>query len=261
MTASMPPKHPFPLLGRAWRPTFLLVLAAAAACQSDSGSAPDPFTGDPWTLSGPELKHRRGGRPGMYIFGPVTGPRSRSRWVPLYSLHRREGSIRRWSADGTPSGSGREERARAPASFGAPGTWGSSATRCGSGMGTAIRSATSTWRDEYLGRVSPEVDFGDFRGPEGVSAPPGKTPSGRHVRRNREPTPADWSSSTGEMTEAAFTHTWTRKAQVLNDHLDATRMSPATVSPSSREGRRRDLWHHKPSATASPIRSPTMDCW
>jgi len=209
-----PSKHPFPLLrpgdGRATRHgrprtrrhALILALAATtAACQSDFSSAPNPFTGDPWTLSGPEVTIGSVDDP-QYIFGPVAnllpGPDGF-----LYSLHRREASARRWSADGTPSGSvGRE--GEGPGEFRRPWEMGFFGDSLWVWDLDGYHVSYFDLEGEYLGRVSPEVDFGDFGGPEGMPPRP-ERPFRDGTFLGIEPTPADW-VATGRMTEAAFTH-------------------------------------------------------
>lgn len=198
MTAIRLPKPELSLQARARRSSLLLALVAAAACQSDSGSAPNPFTGDPWTLSGPEVKIGSVDDP-EYIFGPVAA------LVPgpdgfLYSLHRREGSIRRWSADGAPSGLvGRE--GEGPGEFREPVDMGFFGDSLWVWDWDGHHVSYFDLEGDFLGRVSPEVDYG---GPEGMPPRP-SDPFRDGTFLGIEPTPADW-VATGEMTEAAFTH-------------------------------------------------------
>ena len=199
--ANTPPKREFPLMGGAWRPTILLVLVVTGACQSDPGTAPSPFTGDPWTLSGPEVTIGSVDDP-EYVFGPVAA------LVPgpdgfLYSLHWQEGSFRRWSADGTPSGSvGRE--GEGPGEFRRPSEMGFFGDSLWVWDLDGYHVTYFDLGGKHLGRVSPEVDFGDFGGPEGMPPRP-ERPFRDGTFLGIEPTPADW-VATGEMTEAAFTH-------------------------------------------------------
>lgn len=194
----MPPNREFPLQGRVRRPTFLLALVAAAACQSDSGSAPDPFTGEPWTLSGPEARIGSVDDP-QYIFGPVAA------LVPgpdgfLYSLHRREGSVRRWSAEGVPSGSvGRE--GEGPGEFQRPMDMGFFGDTLWVWDWDGFHASYFDPEGTFLGRVSPSVDIG---GPEG-SPPRPSRPFRDGTFLGIEPA---WSHeiATGELTETAYTH-------------------------------------------------------
>ena len=183
------------------RPTLLLALfalLAATGCRNDAGPASGAFTGDPWTLSGPDVKIGSVDDP-LYVFGMVAG------LVPgpdgsLYSLHWREGTIRRWSADGFPSGSvGRQ--GEGPGEFQQP-----------TGMGF-FGDSLWVWdrgghhvsyfdpEGTFLGRVSPKVDIG---GPEG-SPPRPSRPFRDGTFLGVEPA---WSHeiATGELTETAYTH-------------------------------------------------------
>ena len=79
----------------------------AAGCQADTGSSPDAFAANLWTLSEREVRIGSVDDPG-YAFGPIThlsaGPDGL-----LYTMHWGEGAIRRWTPDGAPAGSvGRE---------------------------------------------------------------------------------------------------------------------------------------------------------
>lgn len=180
------------------RHAFLLALIAATGCQSDTGPAPDPFTGDPWTLSGPEVKIGSVDDP-EYVFGMVAG------LVPgpsgsVYSLHWREGSIRRWSADGTPSGSvGRQ--GEGPGEFQRPMDLGFFGDSLWVWDMDGFHVSYFDPAGEFLGRVSPEVDIG---GPEG-SPPRPSRPFRDGTFLGREPA---WSNeiATGELTETAYTH-------------------------------------------------------
>ena len=180
------------------RHALLLALLAATGCQSDTGPAPDPFTGDPWTLSGPEIKIGSVDDP-EYVFGMVAGV-APGPDGSLYSLHPREGSIRRWSADGTPSGSvGRQ--GEGPGEFRQPmelGFFGDSLWVWDwSGYHVSYFDPEGT----FLGRVSPKVDIG---GPEG-SPPRPSRPFRDGTFLGIEPA---WSQeiATGEITETAYTH-------------------------------------------------------
>lgn len=197
-TVGTPPKREFPLQARARRPTFLLALVAAAACQSDSSSAPSPFTGEPWTLSGPEARIGSVDDP-EYVFGPVAA------LVPgpdglLYSLHPREGSIRRWSGDDTPSGSvGRE--GEGPGEFRRPGDMGFFGDSLWVWDQGGFHVSYFDPEGEYLGRVSPEVDFG---GPDGAPPRPSRPfRDGSFLGIGRMPA---YDIATGELTETAFAH-------------------------------------------------------
>ncbi len=196
--ANPPSKLPLPLLVRTWRPALPLALAITAGCQTDSGSAPNLFSGDPWTLSGPEVRIGSVEDP-MYIFGPVAN------LVPgpdglLYSLHWQESAIRRWSADGTPAGSvGRE--GEGPGEFQRPGGMGFFGDSLWVWDYWGFHASYFDLEGEYLGRVSPQVDVG---GPQG-SPPRPSSPFRDGTFLGREPA---WSQeiATGEITETAFVH-------------------------------------------------------
>ena len=84
----------------------LLAVATAitgAACEDNATSSPDPFAANLWTLSGREARIGSVNDPD-YIFGAVLGMALGPDGL-LYTMHRRESSIRRWTADGTPAGS------------------------------------------------------------------------------------------------------------------------------------------------------------
>ncbi len=100
---------------------FFVVSLALTGCQSEAGSSPDLFDGEPWTLSGPELKIGSLDDP-EFVFGTVgmAGPGPDGF---VYSLHPREATIRRWTADGVPAGTvGRQ--GEGPGEFTQPGRMG-----------------------------------------------------------------------------------------------------------------------------------------
>ncbi len=167
---------PFSLLPRqgrralvsAGRAAFLLALIAATGCQSDTGPAPDPFTGDPWTLSGPEIRIGSVDDP-EYVFGMVAGL-APGPGGSLYSLHWREGSIRRWSAEGTPSGSvGRQ--GEGPGEFQQPTELGFFGDSLWVWDWDGYHVSYFDPEGTFLGRVSPSVDIG---GPEGSPPRPSR---------------------------------------------------------------------------------------
>ena len=180
------------------RLAILLALTGAAACQSETGSAPDPFTGDPWTLAGPEVRIGSVDDP-VYVFGPVTalvsGPDG-----SLYSLHGREGTIRRWSADGTPSGLvGRQ--GEGPGEFLRPSDMGFFGDSLWVWDAGGFHVSYFDPEGKFLGRVSPEVDLG---GPEGAPPRPSRPfRDGTFLGIGRMPT---YEIATGELTETAFAH-------------------------------------------------------
>lgn len=174
--AKTPSVNPFSLLPRqgrrglvsAGRAAFLLALIAATGCQSDTGPAPDPFTGDPWTLSGPEIRIGSVDDP-EYVFGMVAGL-APGPGGSLYSLHWREGSIRRWSAEGTPSGSvGRQ--GEGPGEFQQPTELGFFGDSLWVWDWDGYHVSYFDPEGTFLGRVSPKVDIG---GPEGSPPRPSR---------------------------------------------------------------------------------------
>lgn len=176
------------------------VLAAilATACGRDADSDADPFEGARWTVDGPEIRIGSVDDP-MYAFGPVVdllpGPDG-----SLYSLHQREGSIRRWSPDGTPSGLvGRG--GEGPGEFQRPWDMGFFGDSLWVWDLDGFHVSYFDLQGEFLGRVSPRVDIG---GPEG-SPPRPSRPFRDGTFLGREPA---WSHeiATGELTETAFAH-------------------------------------------------------
>ena len=179
-------------------PAFLLALIAATGCQSDAGPAPDAFTGDPWTLSGPEIRIGSVDDP-EYVFGMVAGLEP-GPGGSLYSLHWREGSIRRWSAEGAPSGSvGR--RGEGPGEFRQPTELGFFGDSLWVWDWDGYHVSYFDPEGTFLGRVSPSVDIG---GPKG-SPPRPSRPFRDGTFLGIEPA---WSHeiATGELTETAYTH-------------------------------------------------------
>ena len=179
--------------------TFLLGSLAASGCQSDPGSAPSLFSGEPWVVTAPELKFGSVEDDPDYIFGPVHGLLEGPDGL-LYSLHMREASVRRWTTDGRPAGSiGRG--GEGPGEFQEPWNMGF--------FGDSLwvwdwRGRHFSYFDldgEFLGRVTPRVNIG---GPGG--SPP--RPSG--VFRDGTFLGAEpmWSQeiATGELTETAIVH-------------------------------------------------------
>ena len=84
-------------------PALALAVILAAGCQSDGVSSPDPFSADPWTVSGPEVRIGSLDDPD-YIFASV----NRLALSPdglLHSLHPDEATLRQWTAEGTHAGS------------------------------------------------------------------------------------------------------------------------------------------------------------
>ncbi len=138
----------------------------AAGCQSDGVSSADPFSADPWTVSGPEVRIGSLDDP-VYIFASV----ERLALSPdglLHSLHPDEATIRQWTAEGTPAGSfGRA--GEGPGEFVIPynmGFFGDSLW-----VWDVLRSRASYFDPggEFLGSVSAMVGLG---GPDGSTLRP-----------------------------------------------------------------------------------------
>ena len=180
--------------------TSALVLAVilAAGCQSDGISSPDPFSADPWTVSGPEVRIGSVDDPD-YVFGPVVGLTPSPDGF-LYSLHWGDATIRRWTLDGTPAGSvGRQ--GEGPGEFGRPIRMGFYGDSLWVSDLDAYRVSYFDLEGEFVGSVSPKVEIG---GPE--SSPP------RPERPLRDGTfvgqvPA-WSDgiARGTLTETPYVH-------------------------------------------------------
>ena len=170
----------------------------AFACQGDAPPPADPFTANTWTLSGPDTRIGSRDDPD-YVFGPVAsllvGPDGL-----LYTLHWREGTIRRWTPDGAPAGSiGRQ--GEGPGEFEQPvdmGFFGDSLWVWDMGN---YRVSHFDPEGEFLGSASPTVDFG---GPDEIPARPdrplrdgtfiGSVPAFSHM------------IATGELTESPHVH-------------------------------------------------------
>ena len=139
-------------------PSLVLAVILAAGCQSDGGSSADPFSADPWTVSGPEVRIGSLDDP-EYVFASVY----RLAISPgglLHSLHPDDATIRQWTAEGTPAGSiGR--RGEGPGEFAAAynmGFFGDSLW-----VWDVVRTRASYFdpAGEFLGAVSPRVDIGE----------------------------------------------------------------------------------------------------
>lgn len=133
------------------------VAIITGGCRTDTGSTPDPFADNLWTLSEREIRVGSADDPD-YAFGPIVdlvpGPDGL-----LYTMHWGEGTIRRWAPDGTPAGTvGR--KGEGPGEFESP-----------LGMGffgdslwvwdiDAYRVSYFDLEGAFLGSVSPKVDIG-----------------------------------------------------------------------------------------------------
>lgn len=136
---------------------LLLALIIATGCQIDTGSAPNTFEENLWTLSERELRIGSVDDP-EYIIGFVgsitVGPDGL-----LYTLEWTEGSIRRWTPDGQPAGSiGR--RGEGPGEFVQPIDLGFFGDSLWVWDIEAYRVSYFGLDGVFLGSVSPRVDFG-----------------------------------------------------------------------------------------------------
>ena len=145
-------------------PPLVLAVILTAGCQSDGASSANPFTADPWTVSGPEVRIGSVDDP-EYVFGPVVGLAPGPDGF-LYSLHWGDATIRRWAADGTPARSvGRE--GEGPGEFARPIRMGFFGDSLWVWDLDHYRVSYFDLAGEFLGSMSPKVDIG---GPE-VSPP------------------------------------------------------------------------------------------
>ncbi len=176
----------------------LLAAMLAWGCAGDDASTADPFAADTWTLAGPDTRIGSRDDPD-YVFGPVASLIVGSDGL-LHTLHWREGTIRRWTPDGAPAGSiGRQ--GEGPGEFEQPvrmGFFGDSLWVWD--LGT-YRVSYFDPEGEFLGSVSPTVDFGS---PDDIPARPdrplrdgtfiGSVPAFSHM------------IATGEHTESPYVH-------------------------------------------------------
>ena len=154
-----PPPQTVPSRPAARLYSLLLAPIIAAGCQADTGSSPDAFADNLWTLGERELRIGSVDDPDYiigFIVGTTLGPDGL-----LYTREWGEGSVRRWTPEGAPAGSiGR--RGEGPGEFEQP-----------SGMGffgdslwvwdtEAYRVSYFNLDGEFLGSVSPRVDFGSM---------------------------------------------------------------------------------------------------
>ena len=76
---------------------------STAGCRDDIDSGADPFAYTPWTATGPEVRIGTVEGDPDYVFGPVFGLALGPDGL-LYSYHRGEAAIRRWTAEGLAAG-------------------------------------------------------------------------------------------------------------------------------------------------------------
>lgn len=178
---------------------FFLASLAAIGCQGDATSAPDLFSGEPWVVSGPELKFGSVDDDPDYIFGPVHGLLQGPDGL-LHSLHFGEASVRRWTADGRPVGAiGRA--GEGPGEFQTPWDMGFFGDSLWVWDFDGYHVSYFDLDGEFLGRVTPSVEMG---GQEG-SPPRPSQPFRDGTFLGREPA---WSHqiATGELTETVIAH-------------------------------------------------------
>ena len=148
-----PAPHRYPLV---------LAVIIAAGCQADTGSSPDAFAANLWTLSEREVRIGSVDDPD-YIFGPITvlsvGPDGL-----LYTMHWGEGAIRRWTPDGAPAGSvGRE--GEGPGEFQRAAGMGFFGDSLWVWDSRAYRVSYFDLAGEFLGSVTTRFEFGDMDEP------------------------------------------------------------------------------------------------
>lgn len=168
-----------------------VLLTTGCAGSADSGTELSPD--HPWTLNGPEVRIGSLDDPD-YLFGlvgsVVPGPDGF-----VYSLHPRDGVVRRWTADGTPAGTiGRT--GEGPGEFTQPvrmGFFGDSLWVMDSGLN---RASYFDLAGEFLGSASPDISL---VGPNGRAVRPSyPLRDGTFVAR---PGAGSLQIATGELTE------------------------------------------------------------
>ncbi len=140
--------------------------ALASACRDDAGSGADPFPYAPWTATGPEVRIGVVEGDPDYVFGPVAGLEVGPDGL-IYSRHG-EGTIRRWTVDGQAAGTvGRP--GEGPGEFQRLGGIGFFGDTLWAWDNRSYRASYFSLGGEFLGSVSPPVDFGS---PEGIPPRP-----------------------------------------------------------------------------------------
>ena len=146
-----------------WRKgAFLgLVVMMSGACSGESDADVGPFEGATWFTEGPEMRIGAVDDPDFAfssVLGLALGPDQH-----LYSLHRNEGSARRWSLDGQPAGTvGRE--GDGPGEFRRPGKIGFFGDTLWIMDTYAYRVSFFDLDGTYFDRLGPEVDIGGVDG-------------------------------------------------------------------------------------------------
>lgn len=139
------------------RHTLWVAALVAVGCRGDTASEAGPFADNLWTLSEREIRIGSVDDPD-YAFGPIVdlvpGPDGL-----LYTMHWGEGTIRRWTADGTPAGSvGR--KGEGPGEFERPLRMGFFGDSLWVWDTDAYRVSYFDLEGEFLGSVSPKVEIG-----------------------------------------------------------------------------------------------------
>ena len=80
-----------------------MVAMLTVGCRDDIDSNTDPFAYSPWTATGPEVTIGTVGGDPDYVFGQVFGLEPGPDGL-VYSIHRGEATIRRWTTDGLAAG-------------------------------------------------------------------------------------------------------------------------------------------------------------
>ena len=191
-TVPPPPRPAVRLYG------LLLALTIAGGCQPDTGSTPDAFEDNLWTLSERELRIGSVDDPDYligFIAGMALGPDGL-----LYTLEWGEGSIRRWTPDGAPAGTiGR--MGEGPGEFEQPTNLGFFGDSLWVWDMDAYRVNYFDLDGEFLGSVSPKVQFGSA----GQSPPRPGTPLRDRTFIGTSPA---WSHAiaNGTLTESTYAH-------------------------------------------------------
>ena len=138
-------------------PVAILAAVIAGGCQVETGSTPDAFAQDPWTLSGPDLRIGSLDDPD-YIFGSVGGLAVGPDGL-LYTRHWGDAMIRRWTPEGAPAGSlGR--KGEGPGEFEQPTRMGFFGDSLWVWDSENYRVSYFDLEGDFTGSVMPRVDLG-----------------------------------------------------------------------------------------------------